>query len=208
MKIDPRDPAHHDRALWVVYGTEGFPEMLCCKLRAYTSTHDLLPAGTAGPEVCVWGYSVWRGKPGFRTLGQTIEGWTAGVQFAMPPEFYATQEAALARMRELTTSSTGVVSAPPDPHRPRNGASTGHEERVERALAVLALAELRGPGHYVLCPVDGCRKLATWRAPEKHPWLLYACDDHRDAGRWTPRRVDLTPDEAALWAVVEAAGRC
>lgn len=50
-----------DTPLWAVYGPDSFPTAVCVKIRNH-------PTGRA-----VWGYSVYRRSPGFRTLGQNEE---------------------------------------------------------------------------------------------------------------------------------------
>jgi hypothetical protein len=100
--IDPRDPHHHGKPVWCVYGDKCALRLLCCKLQAYTEDHRLLPTGTPGAIVCIWGYSVYNGIPGFRTLGQNIETWQRGA------EFYAEQGHAIDRLRALTTPKVGA----------------------------------------------------------------------------------------------------
>jgi len=51
-----------DVPLWCVYGHQFWPTMICCRIRDY-------PDGSRA----MWGYSVYRRKPGFRTLGVGIE---------------------------------------------------------------------------------------------------------------------------------------
>lgn len=49
--------------LWGVYGPTCFPTVFACKLRDYS-----------GGERAIWGFSVYEGQPGFRTLGVS-EAW-------------------------------------------------------------------------------------------------------------------------------------
>jgi hypothetical protein len=95
-EIDPRDPYWHGRPLWVIYGPKCHPTFICAKLRAYNEKHALQPLGTAGPNVCIWGYSVYKRVPGFRTMGTGIEGLDA-------PHFFADQDEALGYLKKLTT---------------------------------------------------------------------------------------------------------
>lgn len=100
--IEPLNPEYHGKPIWVIYGPSRFwPQILCCKLNAYSSTHALLPAGRRGATVCIWGYSLWRGKPGFRTLGVDVEEWGARQEWG--PFFYDVQAYALDHLREITT---------------------------------------------------------------------------------------------------------
>ena len=101
MLINPMDPAHHGKPLWVVYGPTCFPSIVCAKLFAYTAEHVLLPVGQAGPNVCIWGYSVHKRVPGFRTLGLDVNKWSARDKPA--PRFYTDQGEALADLQRITT---------------------------------------------------------------------------------------------------------
>ena len=104
MTLDLHDAENHGRHVWAVYGPECAPSIICATLRAYTSTHGLLPVGQPGAVVCIWGWSVYRRKGGFRTLGVDAEKWKA----EHDATFYASQETALARLRHLTTPSGSV----------------------------------------------------------------------------------------------------
>jgi hypothetical protein len=106
MKIDPLDPANHGRPLWIVYGHACMPSLICAKLRAYTEAHAVLPVGTAGPVVCIWGYSVYKRKPGFRTLGLDLREWSK--RSTIGPTFYDTQDEAIERLRKLTKPRAGT----------------------------------------------------------------------------------------------------
>jgi hypothetical protein len=71
------------------------PTILCCRIE-----------GLLHNEPIIWGYSVYRGEPGFRTLGRNVldwmeerkisHGWTLW-------EFYDDLDQAFMRLRELTT---------------------------------------------------------------------------------------------------------
>lgn len=52
------------KPLWCVYGFKSFPSMICCVL---------IDGGQHG--VIIWGYSVYKGAPAFRTLGVQFESW-------------------------------------------------------------------------------------------------------------------------------------
>jgi len=104
FKLNPLDAKNHGKPLWVVVGPSPYwPEMLCCKLLAYDQSNRLLPVGSTGTSVCIWGYSVWRGKPGFRTLGTDVMDWASRQQWG--PFFYGEQSHALDHLREVTTPS-------------------------------------------------------------------------------------------------------
>jgi hypothetical protein len=105
MTLDTKDPRNHGRPLWAVYGGAAFPQLLCCQLLAYTREHQLLSVGTRGPNVCIWGYSVYRCRAGFRTLGIDVDAWSSRHDFA---EFYDDQEEALGRLREMTRPKAGA----------------------------------------------------------------------------------------------------
>lgn len=105
-KIDPTDPSVHGKPLWVVYGSSAFPEIICAKLRAYAQNHTLLPLGARGHHVCIWGYSVWKGEPGFRTLGVDVAVWAK--QSHSKPVFFDEQSEALEHLRKLLTPKRGA----------------------------------------------------------------------------------------------------
>lgn len=102
MKIDPMDPASHGKPLWVVYGEKADPRVLYAKLLAYTNDHRLLPAGTAG-VVCIWGHSVWRRQPGFRTLGINVAEWS--VRSGLAPLFFDTQAEAEIAQKKISDAN-------------------------------------------------------------------------------------------------------
>lgn len=87
--IDPFDPQHWDKPLFVVYGSSAFPSLLCCKVLHRTTYPDKDP--------CIWGFSIWRRTPGFRTLGIKLKTW---VEQETDPRFYLTQEEAFEVVRE------------------------------------------------------------------------------------------------------------
>jgi hypothetical protein len=107
MKIDPQDPSSHGKPLWVVYGLTCFPSLLCAKLLAYGADYQPRPVGVAGAHVCLWGYSVYRGEPGFRTRGVRVEEWAK--RSTMKPRWFDTQTEALECLRKLTTPRAEVT---------------------------------------------------------------------------------------------------
>jgi hypothetical protein len=85
--IDPWDSQYHYRPIWCVYGPDSFPTVFCCQL-----THSC-------GSLNVWGYSVYRRSPGFRTVGRELAGWVA----EKGAVFFAEQSGALAHIAKLTT---------------------------------------------------------------------------------------------------------
>ena len=93
--INPTLPENWGKILWCIYGPNCFPTIFCCKI---------LNHPTCGPMI--WGYSVYEGEPGFRTLGENLERWTTAIRemWAEDVEFYDCHENALRVIRQLTTS--------------------------------------------------------------------------------------------------------
>jgi len=98
MMIDPTDPAHHEKTLWVVHGPTCQPSIVCAQLRAYSADFNLLPVGQAGDHVCIWGYSVYKRVPGFRTLGIRLSKFEGEHK----ARYYTEQEEALSYLRKIT----------------------------------------------------------------------------------------------------------
>lgn len=94
MLIDYNDQENYNKPLWCVYGSECFPSMFCCKI-IYNAEF--------GP--IVWGYSVYRRSPGFRTLGQNVNIWINNLKkkygWSMF-EFYDQHSDAIHRVTDLT----------------------------------------------------------------------------------------------------------
>lgn len=68
MKLEKFDfDANLGVPLWIIYGSTGWPQMICVAAKR----HEL-------PRIAVWGYSVYRNSPGFRTLGQDPYVYFAG----------------------------------------------------------------------------------------------------------------------------------
>lgn len=85
------DPAKHlDTPLWAVYGPDCFPTMFCCKV---------LNHPTCG--LTIWGYSIYRREPGFRTLGQSLQVWRDDE--GKRAKFFARQDDALMHLSKITT---------------------------------------------------------------------------------------------------------
>lgn len=100
MMVDPNLPANHDRTLWCVHGFDCFPEIFCCKIHL-----------DAEYEPIIWGYSVYRHEPGFRTLGQNVNEWMQRQRDKFGCdlfEFYDDHAEAIARITQLTTPKIGT----------------------------------------------------------------------------------------------------
>ena len=82
-QVDPHDVALRNQPLWCVFGPESFPTLFCCVIRE-----------NVGAPV-IWGYSVYRRKPGFRTLGQELDAWLAERKGDNPLFFASLSEALL-----------------------------------------------------------------------------------------------------------------
>jgi hypothetical protein len=83
--IDPKE--YLDRSLWVVYGPDCFPQLMLVKI----INHPQCGLG-------IWGWSIFRRQPGFRTLGMSLYTWIAR---EYNPRFYLTRADALARLCDL-----------------------------------------------------------------------------------------------------------
>lgn len=92
--IDPTAPQYRDVPLWCVYGYDCFPEIIAC------TVHD-----HGQYSLCVWGYSVYRRQPGYRTLGRELQAWMS--QYKMV-EFFAKQEDAIMFINKLVTPKCDV----------------------------------------------------------------------------------------------------
>jgi hypothetical protein len=80
-------------ALWCVYGHNAFPKIIACTISAHSD---------------IWGYSVWNGVPGYRTLGIELTKWMDDnsvdeVGGRMPPRFFNKQKKALAHLSNIVT---------------------------------------------------------------------------------------------------------
>jgi len=95
--VNPALPKNWNRVLWCIYGPDCFPTIFCCKILNHPS---------CGPTV--WGYSVYEGEPGFRTLGQGLVKWVASMRELYEQEvvFYDCHEAAVQAIHQLTTPLT------------------------------------------------------------------------------------------------------
>lgn len=94
--INPKE--YPDIPLWCVYGADCFPSLFCCKIRKW----DTPPVGCG---FNIWGYSVWRRQPGFRTLGRDLDDWIEEKLYLArrEPKFFLEQEQALEHLRKITT---------------------------------------------------------------------------------------------------------
>lgn len=92
--IDPYDPQYCDISLWCVYGYDCFPEIIACKLHNH---------GEYG--INIWGYSVYKRKPGYRTLGRQVGEWMEQHKMV---KFFDNKEDALAFIGKLVTPKCTV----------------------------------------------------------------------------------------------------
>lgn len=89
--IDPFDIQYLEKPLWIICGAECFPTIIACKLRDH---------GRFG--ICIWGYSVYKGKPDYRTLGQRLETWMTRASNSIV-YFFDNQENAIAVLNGFIT---------------------------------------------------------------------------------------------------------
>lgn len=82
-----------DTPLWLVYGHEAFPQLLCCKVLENSGV------------LYIWGLSNRKKAPkGFITLGQKVSDFLPKHYFS---EWYLEQGDALQRLQELTAYPRG-----------------------------------------------------------------------------------------------------
>lgn len=88
-EVDPTIDSFQHIPLWCVYGHEAFPQVLAC----YVKDH-----GQWG--ICIWGYSVYKRKPGYRTLGIRLSEWIGKHDLV---RFFDSQENAMEYLETLVT---------------------------------------------------------------------------------------------------------
>ena len=88
--IDPQE--HLNETLWAVYGPECFPSIVCCRVKICNWDR----------KATIWGYSIYEGVPGFRTLGKNLEDWGAENDAL----FFNDHSAAISHLKKLTTPIT------------------------------------------------------------------------------------------------------
>ena len=91
--IDPFDRQNHNKPLWVLFGSEAWPQVLCARIHGY------------GPSI--WGYSVYRRSPGFRTLGRDLRAWISEQERAL---FFDDHDAMLAELKKWTTPHPKAIA--------------------------------------------------------------------------------------------------
>ena len=86
--ISAYDPEHRATPLWVIFGhvNEACPRVICVLVSDGAPT--------------VWGYSIWKRSPGFRTLGISLDSFIERHRDCI---FFARKEDALAKLSELMT---------------------------------------------------------------------------------------------------------
>lgn len=80
-----------DTPLWCVYGAKSFPSIIVCKILK-DPKYGLI----------IWGYSIYKRQPGFRTLGQRLSDWLAS-EYHENAFFFEKQVDAIAYINELVT---------------------------------------------------------------------------------------------------------
>lgn len=110
--IDPNAPESAGKVLWCVYGHTFWPQLLCCKLHDYEGDRN------------IWGYSIWKNKPGFRTLGQRLATWYASHDLCL---FFDDQQLALDYLKKISTPKCDV-----------NGNKIKKPSKKDQAVAMLA----------------------------------------------------------------------
>lgn len=123
--IDPFDQQHWNKPLFVVYGSTGFPQMLCCKVRL----NEGVPT--------IWGFSIWRRTPGFRTLGTHLDSWATR---ELNPRFYLSQEEAFDDIRGLFSK----VEGQPKPRKGHTLVLGDDEWRRLKSLTTLMQEQVQG----------------------------------------------------------------
>lgn len=88
MAIEVNNEQYHDIPLWCVYGPDSFPSILCCKIQRRTE------------GLVIWGFSIYKRSPGFRTLGITVEEWRKRYDKC---KFFDKHEDAIELIMKLTT---------------------------------------------------------------------------------------------------------
>lgn len=116
----PRSPVSWDEApvgvqLWGVYGNDCFPTIFACKMLDY-------PSGMRA----IWGFSVYRRKPAYRTLGQN-HAWavacglrlflTREAAFASIAAYFPDDGAERVHTGPLSAASAAPNSSPPSSSR-------------------------------------------------------------------------------------------
>lgn len=98
--IDPLDTNNHNIVLWCVSGADSFPTIFCCKIS---------PSSQNSNVFVIWGYSVYRRSPGFRTLGQRLDqDWIADHQ----AKFFNDETNAVNYITKLITPKCDVTNKP------------------------------------------------------------------------------------------------
>jgi hypothetical protein len=81
---------HVDVPLWCIYGPKSFPTTICCMIKRGGADQR--------STLILWGYSIYRNTPGFRTLGVELGRWSSDND----PTFFTDQDKAMEYLRLLT----------------------------------------------------------------------------------------------------------
>jgi len=98
--VDPTDPAYHDgkTVLYVVDAdAKSFPFVFSC----------IIKANPSGKPV-IWGYSVYKRSPGFRTVGHEVDTY---IKQRSATKFFITQNDAALYMFDLITPPDSLLSS-------------------------------------------------------------------------------------------------
>lgn len=88
--------------IWCIYGPDCFPTIFCCMINE--------PYGGGRG---IWGYSVYKRKPGFRTLGGTVGPTQYSGDWIKDnnAKFFLNQSEALDYLKAITTPKPGAIKA-------------------------------------------------------------------------------------------------
>lgn len=97
--IDP-NVAPLNTPLWCVYGPNCFPTVFCCMINEPN-----------GGGRAIWGYSVYKRSPGFRTLGQMVgdSKYCGNWIEENSAKFFLTQDEAFDYLKQLTTPKKSAL---------------------------------------------------------------------------------------------------
>lgn len=88
------DTAPLNTPLWCVYGSKHWLSILPCMINCPWSIRS------------IWGYSVYKRVPGYRTLGTDVEKWSAVSNIAI---YFDNQEEALDYLRKATKPHKSAI---------------------------------------------------------------------------------------------------
>lgn len=102
--IDPKD-IKPGTPHWCVFGPSSFPKIICFTLH-FWETNDSKYKHLEGYNI--WGYSVYRKKPGFRTIGKNFNDWIREQQLnGDMPVFFGNIDHATEYLKSILTPPYG-----------------------------------------------------------------------------------------------------